>query len=166
MEEIINKVASSGLVTIDLEEMIPQGDRALLDIKDQLWQGLALREKDFREWIKTNDWSVYQNKLVAVTCTVDAIIPNWAFMLVASSLVGIAKRVVYGNLEVLENTLFIELIATIHAEDYRDKRIVIKGCSDQPVPTAAYLELVNKLQPVAKSIMFGEPCSTVPVFKR
>lgn len=166
MEEIINKVASSGLVTIDLEEMIPQGDRVLLDIKDQLWQGLALREKDFREWIKTNDWSVYQNKLVAVTCTVDAIIPNWAFMLVASSLVGIAKRAVFGNLEVLENILFIELIATINAEDYRDKRIVIKGCSDQPVPTAAYLELVNKLQPVAKNIMFGEPCSTVPVFKR
>jgi len=166
MDEIINKVASSGLVTVDLEEMYPQGERVVLDIKDQLWQGLALKEKDFREWIKTNDWSVYQNKLVAVTCSVDAIIPNWAFMLVASKLEGVAKRVVFGNAEMLEIILFSELISTINPEDYRDKRLVIKGCSDRPVPTSAYVELVNKLQPVAKSIMFGEPCSTVPVFKR
>ena len=166
MSEIINKVASSGLITIDLEEIFPEGERAVLDIKDQLWQGLALREKDFREWLKTNDWEVYRDKFVAITCSVDAIIPNWAFMLVASKLDGVAKRVVFGNAEMLENILFTEIISAIPAEDYRDKRIVIKGCSDKPVPTSAYVELVNKLQPVAKRIMFGEPCSTVPVYKQ
>ncbi|MFN0030899.1 MAG: DUF2480 family protein [Flavobacteriales bacterium] len=166
MEEILNKVAASGLITIDLEEIYPEGERVLLDIKDQLWQGLALREKDFREWTKANDWSVYQNKFVAVTCTLDAIIPNWAFMLIASKLEGIAKRTVFGKLETLEVVLFNELIAQLHVEEYRDKRLVIKGCSDKPVPTSAYVELVNKLQPIAKNIMFGEPCSTVPVFKR
>ncbi|MDZ4823413.1 MAG: DUF2480 family protein [Flavobacteriales bacterium] len=166
MSEILNKVASSGLISLDMEEMYPEGERVLLDIKNQLWQGLALREKDFREWLKTNDWSVYSNKFVAVTCSVDAIIPHWAYMLVASKLEGIAKRVVFGNVETLEQTLFTELISKINIEDFRDKRLVIKGCADKPVPVSAYVELVNKLQPVAKSIMFGEPCSTVPVFKR
>jgi Protein of unknown function (DUF2480) len=166
MQEIVNKVAASGLITIDLEDLIPQGERILLDIKDQLWQGLALREKEYREWIKTNDWDAYKNKLIAITCSADAIVPNWAYMLVASKLEGIAKRVVFGNLEMLENILFTEIISAIDASQYQDKRIVIKGCSEKPVPTLAYVELVNKLQPVAKSIMFGEPCSTVPVFKK
>jgi hypothetical protein len=166
MSEIINKVAASGLVTIDLEEIYPSEKRMLLDIKDQLWQGLALKEKDFREWLKSADFEMYRNSFVAVTCSVDAIIPNWAYMLVASKLEGIAKRVFFGSLDLLENIVFSELIASLDAEAYRDKRIVIKGCSDKPVPTSAYVELVNKIQPVAKSIMFGEPCSTVPVFKR
>lgn len=166
MSDIINKVATSGLVTIDLEELFPAGERMVLDIKDQLWQGLALREKDFREWIKTNDWEKYRGANVAILCSVDAIVPNWAYMLIASRLEGITKRTFFGNLEVLENILFTELIASLNPEDYRDKRLVIKGCSDKPVPTSAYVELINKLQPVAKSIMFGEPCSTVPVFKR
>ena len=166
MSEIINKVASSGLVTIDLEEIFPEGDRVVLDIKDQLWQGLALKEKDFREWIKTNDWEMFRDKFVAVTCSADAIVPNWAYMLVASKLEGIAKRFFFGGPEMLENILFSELISSLNTEDYRDKRLIIKGCSDRPVPTSAYVELVSKLQPVAKSIMFGEPCSTVPVFKK
>lgn len=166
MSDIVNKVAASGLVTIDLEELLPEGERVLLDIKDRLWQRLALREKDFREWIKNNDWNAYHNKFVAITCSVDAIIPHWAFMLVASKLEGIAKRVVFGTLETLEQTLFTEMIHAIDPENFRDKRLVIKGCADKPVPVAAYVELVNKLQPVAKSIMFGEPCSTVPVYKR
>ncbi len=166
MSEIINKVATSGLVTIDLEELFPEGDRVILDIKDQLWQGLALKEKDFREWIKTNDWEFFRDKFVAVICSVDAIVPNWAYMLIASKLEGIAQRFYFGTPEMLENILFTELISTLNIEDYREKRLIIKGCSDRPVPTSAYVELVSKLQPVAKSIMFGEPCSTVPVFKR
>jgi hypothetical protein len=166
MSEIINKVAASGLITIDLELIYPEGKRSLLDIKDKLWMELALKEKDFREWIKTNDWEKYRDHYVAVTCSNEAIIPNWAFMLVASSLSGVAKKVVFGSLERLEEVVFSGIIDNMNPEEYRDKRLVIKGCSDKPVPVSAYVELVNKLQPVAKSIMFGEPCSTVPVYKR
>ena len=166
MEEIVNKVAQSGLITIDLEEMYPEGKRASFDIADQLWQGIALREKDFREFIKTNDWEKYRGAFVAVHCSVDAILPHWAYMLVASRLEGIAAKVVQGNLEMLEQVLFSEMISQLDVEPYRDRRLVIKGCSKRHVPVSAYVDLVNKLQPVAKSILFGEPCSTVPVFKR
>jgi hypothetical protein len=127
---------------------------------------LALKEKDFREWIKTNDWERYRGHFVAVTCSNDAIIPNWAYMLVASALSGVARKVVFGSVDQLETAIFSELIAALPGEEYADKRLVIKGCSDLPVPVSAYVEIVAKLQPVAKSIMFGEPCSTVPVFKR
>lgn len=166
MSEIINKVAASGLVTIDLETMYPEGERVLLDIKSQLWMELALKEKDFREWIKNNDWEQYQGKYVAVSCSSDAIVPHWAYMLVASKLEGVARRVVFGSLDDLEKTLFAELIAAMNTDEYLNQRVVIKGCSNRPVPVSAYVDLVNKIQPVAKSIMFGEPCSTVPVFKR
>jgi hypothetical protein len=166
MSEIINKVAASGLVTIDLESMYPAGQRSVIDIREQLWMELALKEKDFREWIKTNDWERYRGHFVAVTCSNDAIIPNWAYMLVASALSGVARKVVFGSVDQLETAIFSELIAALPGEEYADKRLVIKGCSDLPVPVSAYVELVAKLQPVAKSIMFGEPCSTVPVFKR
>ncbi len=166
MDEIVNKVAQSGLVTIDLEEIFPSGDRVVIDIKDQLWQGLALREKDFREFIKTNDWEVYRDKYVAIICSVDAIVPLWAFMLVASKLEGVAKRFVLGDVQTLDIIIFTDLIQSLSQEEYRDKRVIIKGCSDKPVPKSAYVELVAKIQPVAKSVMFGEPCSTVPVFKR
>jgi hypothetical protein len=166
MSEIINKVAASGLVTIDLESMYPAGQRSVIDIREQLWMELALKEKDFREWIKTNDWERYRGHFVAVTCSNDAIIPNWAYMLVASALSGVARKVVFGSVDQLETAIFSELIAALPGEEYADKRLVIKGCSDLPVPVSAYVEIVAKLQPVAKSIMFGEPCSTVPVFKR
>ncbi len=166
MSEIVNKVAASGLVTIDLEEIYPSAERAIFDIKDHLWQGLALREKDFREFVKENNWEAYQDKYVAITCSADAIVPNWAYMLVASKLEGIASKIVFGSSEILETIIFRELIDALPSEDYRDKRLVIKGCSDKPVPSSAYVDLVTKFQPVAKSIMFGEPCSTVPVFKR
>jgi hypothetical protein len=166
MDEIVNKVAQSGLVTIDLEEIFPSGERVVIDIKNQLWQGLALREKDFREFIKTNDWEVYRDKYVAIICSVDAIVPLWAFMLVASKLEGIAKRFVLGDVQTLDTIIFSDLIHSLSQEDYRDKRVIIKGCSDKPVPKSAYVELIAKIQPVAKSVMFGEPCSTVPVFKR
>jgi hypothetical protein len=166
MEEIVNKVAQSGLVTVDLEEMYPAGPRLSLDIAGQLWQGIALKEKDFRDFIKTNDWEQYRDAYVAVYCSADAIIPHWAYMLVASKLDGIVKRVIYGSPEMLEQILFEEIISKLNIEEFRDRRIVIKGCSQKPVPVAAYAALVSKLQPVAKSIMYGEPCSTVPVFKR
>jgi hypothetical protein len=166
MEEIINKVAASGLVTIDLEEMYPAGECVELDIAPLLWQGLALKEKDFREWISQNDWSVYQGKHVAYFCSADAIIQPWAFMLVASRLSELATTAIQGRREELESALFRSVIDMLDLEQYRDKRCVIKGCSNKPVPASAYAYLVTHLQPVAKSIMFGEPCSTVPVFKK
>ncbi len=165
-EEIINKVGKSGLITINLEEMYPTGDRVSFDLKDLLWQGLALREKEFRDFLKDHDWSQYQDKYVAVFCSVDAIIPHWAFMLVASYLTGIARLVHIGSASEMESAIFKNIIEKINIEEYTDQRLVIKGCSDRPVPQSAYADLVFKLQPVAKSIMFGEPCSTVPVFKR
>lgn len=166
MEEITNRVANSGLITLDLGEMYPEGDRVLLDIKDQLFQGLILREKDFREFITTHDWSQYNNKFVAVTCTADAIIPDWSWMLLASALQPFAKKIVFGDLEKLETVLFTEVLSAFDSEQYRDARVVIKGCGDKPVPKTAYIELTRVLQPVVKSIMYGEPCSTVPVYKR
>jgi hypothetical protein len=163
--EIINKVAQSGLVTIDLEELYPQGERVLLDIKDRLFQGLILREKDFREFVSTHDWTQYKDKFAAVTCSADAIVPTWAYMLLTVSLEPFAKKVVFGDLEMLEAVLYNEVLSKFDAEQYRDARIVIKGCSNLPVPKSAYVELTRLLRPVAKSIMYGEPCSTVPLYK-
>lgn len=164
-DEIINKVANSGLITIDLEEFYPKGDRVLFDIKPLLFHELILKEKDFREFIKQHDWSQYKDKLVAITCTADAIIPTWAFMLVSIALEPFAKKIVFGNLETLEAIIFNEALLAIVYEDYKDKRVVIKGCSNLPVSTNAYVELVRGLRPFAKSIMYGEPCSTVPLYK-
>lgn len=164
--EIINKVSQSGLVTIDLEAFYPEGERVLFDIKEQLFQGLILREKDFREFIKNKDWNTYKNKYVALICSADAIVPTWAYMLLATQLEPVAKKVVFGNLETLETILYHEILSTIKIEDYKDARIVIKGCGDLPVPKAAFVEITNLLRPVAKSIMYGEPCSTVPLYKQ
>jgi hypothetical protein len=166
MEEIVNKVANSGLITIDLGEMYPEGERVLFDIKDQLFQGLIVREKDFRAFIASHDWSQYTNKFVALTCTADAIIPDWSWMLLSSALQPFAKKIVFGDLEKLETVLFTEVLSSFNAENYHDARVVIKGCGDKPVPKTAYIELTRLLQPVVKSIMYGEPCSTVPVYKR
>jgi len=165
-ENIINKVAQSGLVTLDPAQFYPQGERVVYDIKDNLFHGLMLREKDFREFVKTHDWAQYQDKLVAVTCTADAIVPAWAYMLLGNRMAPYAKEVVFGDAETLETVLFIKQIATMDPEQYRDQRLVIKGCGDTPVPVSAYVELTKKLTPVAKSLMFGEPCSTVPIYKR
>lgn len=164
--EIVNKVAQSGLVTIDLESYYPQGERVLLDIKEILFQGLILREKDFREYIKNEDWTKYKDKYVAITCSADAIVPTWAYMLLATQLEPVAKRVVYGSLETLETLLYHDMLSSIRPDDYKDARIVIKGCGDLPVPKAAYVQLTAILRPVAKSIMYGEPCSTVPLYKK
>ena len=166
MEEIVNKVAQSGIVTIDLETFYEDGPRVLFDIKPLLFQELILKEKDFRDYIKTHDWTVYTNTFVALTCTADAIVPTWAYMLLTLSLETFAKRVVYGNLETLETILFQEKINALDTESYRDARIVIKGCGNKPVPIAAYVALTEKIKPMAKSIMYGEPCSTVPLYKK
>ncbi|MBP6301899.1 MAG: DUF2480 family protein [Bacteroidia bacterium] len=165
-QEIVNKVANSGLITIDLEELVDRRERVALDIKDQLFQGLLLREKDFRNFIVEHQWEQYRDKHVAVFCSTDAILPKWAFMLLAQALQPFAASVVYGSVEQLETILYQQALTGINAEEYRDKRIVIKGCGDKDVPTFAYVELTRILTPVAKSIMYGEPCSTVPVFKR
>jgi hypothetical protein len=165
-ENIINKVAQSGLVTLDPAQFYPQGERVVYDIKDNLFHGLMLREKDFREFVKEHNWAQYQDKYVAVTCSADAIVPAWAYMLLANRMAPYAKEVVFGDAEVLETVLFVKQIATMDVEQYRDQRLVIKGCGDIPVPVSAYVELTKKLTPVAKSLMFGEPCSTVPIYKR
>lgn len=165
-EEIINKVAASGLVTIDMEEWYPEGERVLIDIKQQLFQELILREKDFREYIKTTNWSFYKDKYVAITCSADAIVPTWAFMLLTTVLAPFAKEVVFGSLEDLENIIFGKIINSLNTDNYKGTRIIIKGCSKRHIPIGAYVALTNKLQPVAKSIMYGEPCSTVPVYKK
>ncbi|TND09477.1 MAG: hypothetical protein FD123_1283 [Bacteroidetes bacterium] len=166
MDEIENKVAQSGLISLDLEDWYPAGGRVLLDIRDQLFQGLLLREKDFREYIKTHDWTQYKDKYVAVSCSADAIVPTWAYMLLSSVLEPFAKKIVFGNLETLETILYDELLNKLDIEQYRDARIVIKGCGNLPVPKSAYVELTRLLRPVAKSIMYGEPCSTVPIYKQ
>jgi hypothetical protein len=164
--EIINKVALSGIVTIDLEEFYPQGERVLFDIKDLLFQGLILREKDFREFVKNEDWNKYKNKYVALVCSADAIVPTWAYMLLATQLEPYVKKVVFGNLEILETVLYNDILGKLNINDYKDARIVIKGCGHLPVPKAAYVEVARLLRPIAKSIMYGEACSTVPLYKR
>lgn len=165
-EEIVNRVAKSGLITLNLEEFYPEGERVLYDIKENLWEGIALKEKDFRAFVKEHDWSQYQDKFVALHCSVDAIVPTWAYMLLATKLEPFAKRVVFGNLDTLETILFEEALQKIKAEDYEDARIVIKGCSDKVVPPSAYVKLTEMLRPYAKIIMYGEPCSTVPLYKK
>jgi len=164
--EIINRVSQSQLVTFDLEELYVPGDRVLLDIKDQLFHGIILKEKDFRDFIKATDWSAYKNKFVAITCSADAIIPTWAFMLLSLTLQPHASRIVFGNLDDLENQIFRDALNAIDYERYRDAKIVIKGCSKVNVPVAVYVEATNRLKPFAMSIMFGEPCSTVPLYKK
>lgn len=164
--EIVNKVAQSGLIELNLEEYFPEGERIVVDLKPHLFQELILKEEDFREWILNENWKKYEDKYVAITCTADAIIPVWAYMLVASSLQPYSKKIVFGALDTLEAVLFNEQLKKINPDDYRDKRVVIKGCSNKEVPISAYVEITNLLRPVAKSIMYGEPCSTVPVYKR
>jgi hypothetical protein len=164
--EITNKVAASGLITLDLEEFYPEGERVLVDIKEQLFQGLILREKEFRAFIQDTDWSIYRDKFVAITCSTDAIVPTWAYMLLTATLTPFAKKIVFGNLEQLEQSIFQETLAKLNLTPFKDARIVVKGCGKLPIPKGAFVELTSLLQPVAKSIMYGEPCSTVPLYKR
>jgi len=165
-DTIINKVALSGLITFDLASLAPTGERVLFDIKDQLFHGLILREKDFREFVKNNDWSQYQDKNVAITCSADAIIPTWAYMLLANRLEPYAKEVIFGDLDVLETFLYEKALSELDMEQFKDQRIMVKGCGDIKVPESAFITFTRKLSKVAKSIMYGEACSSVPIFKR
>lgn len=165
-EQFVNKVAESGIITINLEEFFPAEEVKVFDMKDYLFMGLILKEKDFRESLKQLDITAYENKIVALTCSADAIIPMWAYMLVASAIQPVAKEIIFGNEENAAQTLLLRKIAAINPEEYKDQRIVIKGCGELPVKEAAYIEITKLLRPFAKSIMYGEPCSTVPVFKK
>lgn len=165
-ENFVNKVAASGLITLNLEDYFHPGERVVYDIKDNLFHGLMLREKDFREFIKGHDWSAYTGKNIAIICSADAIVPTWAYMLLANKMKPYANEVVFGNLETLEAVLFAKTLAKIDVEAFAGERVVIKGCADIDVTIAAYVEITNLLTPVVKSIMYGEPCSTVPIYKR
>ena len=164
--EIVNRVANSKLVTFDLEDYYPKGERVLFDIKDWLLEGYVLREKDFRESAKNFDWSIYKDAFVALTCSTDAVIPGWAYMLLTTYLFPFANRVVVGDMEMLESVLFTEVIRDLDVSEFQDKPLIVKGCSRKPVPQNAYIQLIQKLQPVARSIMYGEACSSVPLYKK
>jgi hypothetical protein len=164
--EIVNKVAQSGLTTIDLESFYPEGKVLSFDLKDYLFKGLILREKDFREALSGIDWKQYQDAVVAVHCSNDAIIPQWAYMLVAVYAAPYAHKIYFGNTDLALAKYYQEVVDGLDVLVYTDERIVIKGCSKHPVPTDAYVALTRKLRMVAKSVMYGEPCSTVPLFKR
>lgn len=165
-DSFINKVAESGLVTIDLETFYPKGETAVFDLKDHLFMGLILKEKDFREALKNLDWEIYRGKNIALTCSEDAIIPVWAWMLAVTYLQPVAKEIVMGDEKELHKDLFLKNIAAIDVNEFADKRVVIKGCGETPIGDYVYMEITKRLRPVAKSIMYGEPCSTVPVFKK
>jgi len=166
MEELIeNKVDKSGLITISLDDFYIEGQRILIDIKDLLYEGLILREKDIREFVKNENWENYQDKFVAITCSADAIIPMWAYMLIAAALTPFAKKIVFGDLKNLEAQLFIEQIEKLNVEKYKNERVIIKGCGKIPTPEAAFVAITTKLQPHVKSLMYGEACSTVPIYK-
>lgn len=165
MDDLINRVAQSGLKTIDLEELHVPGDRVAFDIKPLLFQEQILREKEFREQLKQTNWTAFTGKFVAITCSADAIIPTWAYMLIAINLQPFAQKIVFGSIEKLEEVLFFEQISKLDFAVYKDARVVIKGCSKIQVPVSAYVEITQRLRPLAKSIMYGEPCSTVPLYK-
>jgi hypothetical protein len=165
-EPIVNKVAASALTSLDLEEYYPKGEWVVFDLKPHLFMELILKEKDFRAALQNLDWSVYQDKFVAVTCTTDAIIPVWAYMLVASYLQPFAKDVFFGDEKEALKQAFLQNIHTIDISQFNEQRVVVKGCGETPIGDFAYLEITKMLRPVAKSIMYGEPCSTVPIFKK
>ena len=164
--EIINRVAESDLITLNLEDYYAREERVFIDISNNLYEGMALREKDFREYIEKEDWSGYSNRIVGIYCSVDAIIPTWAYMLLSVKLAPYAKRVIYGDGEKVEEILFHDAIQNIKPEAFHDKKIVIKGCGHIRIPESAFVQLTTLLQPYVKSIMYGEPCSTVPIYKR
>lgn len=165
-EPIVNKVAESALVTIDLETFLPKEQPLVFDLKDYLFMGLILKEKEFREALRNTNWNVYKNKTVLVTCSADAIVPVWAYMLIASYLQPQTNSVFMENMEQWRKRELLESIRKTDVNEYAGKRIVIKGCGDEPIPEEAYLEITKKIQPAAKSIMYGEPCSTVPIYKQ
>ena len=166
-KEIINKVANSGLINLDLAEYYPKGERVIYDLKQNLWQEFVLKEKDFRLFVKENDWSVYEGKYVALLNSADAIIPSWAYMVLTNALEPFALDVICGNLDALESVIFSKsLEKNLNPNDYTDQRVIIKGCGEIPIHDSAYAKAVNLLKPVVKSLMYGEACSAVPVYKK
>ncbi|HMH33458.1 MAG TPA: DUF2480 family protein [Puia sp.] len=165
-ETIINKVAQSPLATVNLEDYYPREEIVLFDLKPYLFMELIVKEKEFRESLASTDWSTYQGKIVAVTCTADAIIPVWAYMLVASFLQPFAADIMMGDVQAALKQAFLKRIEAIDLNEFEDKRVVIKGCGDLPIGDFAYMEMTKRLRPLVKSIMYGEPCSTVPVYKK
>jgi len=164
--EIKNRVAESSLKTIDLEDFYPSGNRIELDISQFLFEGILLKEKDFREKVKTFNWQQYQDCFVALTNTSEALIPAWAFMLLTTALVPYTKMVSVGAKNELETAIFSEIISELDLSEFKDQRVIIKGCSNKPIPENAFIQLTQKLQPIAKSVMYGEACSSVPLYKR
>ncbi|MCK0108053.1 DUF2480 family protein [Flavobacteriaceae bacterium S0825] len=165
-EEIINRVANSKLVTIDLEDYYPKGKRVLLDIKDWLLEGLVLREKEFRQQASEHNWEQYKNSFVALHCSTDAIVPAWAYMLLSTYLEPYAIKTVIGDLSTLETSIYQDIISELDVSEFEDKPLIVKGCSNKPIPDNAYIQLTTKLKPIAKSIMYGEACSSVPLYKK
>lgn len=167
MDTIVNKVAKSGLITLDLADYLPEENSYIIfDLKPFLFRELILKEKDFRTQLKDHDWKRYEAKCVSITCSTDAIIPMWAYMLVATYLQPVAGELYVGTEIELVETILLAQIESLDISEFQDKRIVIKGCGDRPVPASAYVAVMKKFQPVVKSLMFGEPCSTVPVYKQ
>jgi len=164
--EIVNRVTNSKLITIDLEDFYPKGFRTEIDIKQWLFHELILKEADFREFLKNHNWEQYKGHYVALYCSADAIIPSWAYMLIATYLQPIAKKTIIGSLKDLETSIFNQIIEKFDISEYKDKPVIIKGCSQKPIPETAYIQLIEKIQPIVSSIMFGEACSTVPLFKQ
>jgi hypothetical protein len=165
-DEIVNRVASSKLITIDLEDYYPKGHRYSLDISQWLLEGIVLREKEFRAFVSAHDWSQYKDGYLAIGCQTDAIVPAWAYMLVCVTAAPYVKKVVVGNQQDLETVLYAEILEQLDVLPFRDLPVIIKGCAHKPIPQNAYTLLAQKLQPVAKSVMYGEACSAVPLFKR
>lgn len=165
-EEIVNRVAKSPIITFNLENLYSKGERREIDIQQWLYEGFILKEKEFRATLKTTDWSQYNDCFVALYCSTDAIVPAWAFMLISTYLHPIAKKVIVGRQQDLEDILFAEAIKDLDVSSYENKPVIVKGCSDKPVPETAYILLIQKLQPIVKSLMFGEACSAVPLYKK
>lgn len=166
IEPIENKVAKSGLITLEISSFVPKEPILEVDINDHLWEGIALREKDFRDFVKNNDWGKYQDAFVSVHCSADAIIPNWAYMLLASELTGRAREIFFGTPDEFQKTRIVQAIKTLDTKDYEDERVIVKGCGNEWIDYAAYGYITTVLKPVVKSLMFGEPCSTVPIYKK
>lgn len=164
-ESIVNRAANSALITLDLEEYYHGGERVIYDIRQNLFQDLILKEKDFRAFIKEQNWQLYEGKNVGLICTTDAVIPTWAYMLLSTAISPYANLVVFGDLAALEQALFQQALSKINLPQFKDQRVVVKGCSNVEVPVFAYVEIIRLLQPITKSLMYGEPCSTVPIYK-
>lgn len=165
-KEIVNRVANSQLINIDLEDFYPEGERVLFDIKEWLFAEQILKEKDFRKSVKNHNWNTYQNKYIALTCSSEAIIPSWAYLLISVELSPFAKKIIVGNLETLETSIFQEIIDGLPVKNYINKPVIIKGCSNKPIPETAYTLLIARLLPLVRSIMYGEACSSVPLYKK